>query len=437
MKKVLVIGSGGREHALAWALACSPQVERVDVAPGNGGTAWPKDSGRAEARRVPIAADDTDRLAEYALKAGIDLTVVGPEAPLAAGVVDRFRALGLKILGPERKAAALEASKSFAKALMAEAGVPTAEFATFDAFEPAREYLEAHPLPVVVKASGLAAGKGVLVTGDRDEALRFLKALMLEGRFGPAGQTVVIEEFLEGPELSVFALTDGKRAFFFPPARDHKRVFDGDRGPNTGGMGAFAPVPGIDPGLLDRVKDEIFFPVFKSLEDRGTPFTGILYAGLKLTPEGPKVLEFNVRLGDPEAQAVLPLLEGDLYALFESAAEGRLNPEAVQVKPGYALTVVAASEGYPGPYPKGRPIEGLEAAQGRALVFHAGTERQNGGWVTSGGRVLAVTGLGVTLSEAREAAYSALSAIHFAGMHYRRDIGVTGGGKPWTTSAQG
>ncbi len=414
--RVLVVGSGGREHALAWRLGRDPEVERVWVAPGN--------AGIPDEDRVPIAAGDLEALLAWARRHRPDLTVVGPEAPLAAGLADRFREAGLSVLGPGREAARLEASKAFAKALMREAGVPTAAFGSFDDEAKALAYLEAHPLPVVVKASGLAAGKGVLVTDDREEARAFLRGLFA-GRFGEAGRTVVIEAYLEGPELSVFAVTDGERLFLLPPARDYKRAQDGGRGPNTGGMGACSPPADAGDGRLEEVEHGILRPTLAAMRARGTPFTGVLYAGLKLTPEGPKVLEFNVRLGDPETQAVLPRLEGSLARLFASAAAGSLDPGAVRVRPGAALSVVLASGGYPGRYRSGFPIEGLaeaEAMEG-VLVFHAGTARRNGRVVTAGGRVLAVTGLGGTLEEARARAYAAAERVRFEGRHLRRDIG--------------
>ncbi len=414
--RVLVVGSGAREHALAWRLALDPEVGRVWVAPGNAGI--PRED------RVPLAATDLEGLLAWARRERPDLTVVGPEAPLAAGLADRFREAGLLVFGPTREAARLEASKAFAKALMREAGVPTADFRSFDDELEALRYLADHPLPVVVKASGLAAGKGVLVTDDRAEAQAFVRALF-SGRFGEAGRTVLIEEFLKGPELSVLAVTDGERVRLLPPARDYKRALDGGRGPNTGGMGACSPPSDASEALLGQVEAAILRPVLKAMRARGTPFTGVLYAGLKLTPEGPKVLEFNARFGDPEAQAVLPRLSGSLYRLLASAARGALEPEAVGVRPGAALTVVMASGGYPGSYRTGFPVEGLAeaAALEGVLIFHAGTEVEGGRVVTAGGRVLAITGMGATLEEARARAYRGVRLVRFSGAHYRRDIG--------------
>ncbi len=424
MARVLVVGGGGREHALAWALARSPGVARVVVAPGNAGTRWPAGEGLAEAVRRPVPAGDLEGQLRLARDEGVDLVVVGPEAPLAAGLADRLAAAGIPVFGPRAAAARLEASKAFAKALMQEVGVPTAASRSFTDEAAALAYLEAHPLPVVVKASGLAAGKGVLVANERAEAEAFLRALF-SGRFGEAGKTVVIEEYLEGPELSVFAVSDGERVLLLPPARDYKRAFDGGRGPNTGGMGACSPPGDATPALLAGVKERILLPTLAALKDRGTPFVGVLYAGLKLTPEGPQVLEFNVRLGDPEAQAVLPLIEGSVFRLFHSAATGGLDAGAVRVRPEAALTVVLASGGYPAHYETGFPVEGLEEAAARegVLVFHAGTEEKNGRIVTAGGRVLSATGLGADLEEARARAYAAAERIRFPNRHYRRDIG--------------
>ncbi|ADR36147.1 phosphoribosylamine--glycine ligase [Oceanithermus profundus DSM 14977] len=423
MAEVLVVGGGGREHALAWALAGSPEVTRVYVAPGNAGTVGPAGDGRAEMERVPLAADDLEGLTAFAARRGVALTVVGPEAPLAAGLVDRFAEAGLAVFGPRREAARIEASKAFAKALMDEAGVPTASWRAFDRAEAALAHLEATPAPWVVKASGLAAGKGVLVTDDYEEARAFVQGLFA-GRFGAAGRRVVIEAYLEGPELSVFAVAAGERFVLLPPARDYKRIYEGGLGPNTGGMGALAPVA-LPPGLLEEVGRTVIAPTLAALAARGAPYLGVLYAGLKLTPAGPKVLEFNARFGDPETQAVLPLLQSDLYRLLMDAVEGR--PDAAPLRSaGAALAVVLAAPGYPGAYPKGLPVEGLEQAEALpgVHVFHAGTERAGGRVVTAGGRVLAVVGRADTPEQARTRAYAAVRRVHFEGMHYRRDIGT-------------
>jgi phosphoribosylamine--glycine ligase len=430
-KRVLVVGSGGREHALAWALARSAEVEAVYVAPGNGGTSWPPSpeasdlQPRAPARSVPIRSDDIQALIDFVREQGIDLTVVGPEAPLARGIVDAFRAAGLRIFGPSRAAARIETSKAFAKALMRSCGIPTPDYAVFHDFEKARAYLRARPGPVVVKASGLAGGKGAFVCESSEEAEEALYRLMRERIFGEAGETVVIEERLYGSELSLLAFSDGRTARPLLPARDHKRLLDGDRGPNTGGMGAYAPVPEVGPDAVDRVVREIMEPVLQALARQGTPFVGVLYAGLMWTERGPFVLEFNARFGDPEAQAILPLLETDLLAALEACVEGRLGDVELRWRPGACVTVVLAAPGYPGRVPEGLPIAGLEeaAAQEGVLIFHAGTRREGDRVLTAGGRVLAVSAIGGHLPEAAARAYAAAERIHFEGMHYRRDIG--------------
>lgn len=404
MATVLVVGSGGREHAIAEAFARSPAVERVIVAPGNGG--WHD--------TADVAVDDVDGL----LAIGADLTFVGPEAPLAAGIVDRFRAEGRAIFGPTAAAARIEASKAFAKDFMERHGIPTAKSARFDDLDEAEAWLEANWGPLVLKASGLAAGKGVLLPDGLPEARIGLRELM-SGRFGDAGSTVVIEERLEGPEVSLLAFCDGKTAAPMPAARDHKRIFEGDRGPNTGGMGAVAPVE-VD-GFEALVRDVLQAAVDGMAAD-GEPYVGVLFAGLMLTPDGPRVLEYNCRFGDPETQVLLPLLESDLYEVVTACLEGRL--EAVHFRDAHAATVVLASEGYPGTYPKGRAITGLERVQD-ATVFHAGTRRAERGWVTSGGRVLAVTGVGESRREALARAYAGADTIHFEGRQLRRDIGAS------------
>ncbi|WP_322802410.1 phosphoribosylamine--glycine ligase [Thermoflexus sp.] len=430
-KRVLVVGSGGREHALAWALARAAEVEMVYVAPGNGGTTWPPSpeapdlQPRAPARSVPIRPDDIQTLIGFAREQAIDLTVVGPETPLAHGIVDAFQAAGLRIFGPTRAAARIETSKAFAKALMRACGVPTPDYAVFHRFEEARAYLRAHPGPVVVKASGLAGGKGAFVCDTPEEAEEALHRLMRERIFGEAGDTVVIEERLYGSELSMLALSDGRMVKPLLPARDHKRLMDGDRGPNTGGMGAYAPVPEVGPDAVEQVVQQIMVPVLDALARQGTPFVGVLYAGLMWTASGPFVLEFNARFGDPEAQAILPLLETDGLEALEACLEGRLEDLSLRWRPGACVTVVLASPGYPGPVPEGLPISGLEdaAAQEGVLVFHAGTRREGARLVTAGGRVLAVSAIGPDLPGAAARAYAAVERIHFEGMSFRRDIG--------------
>jgi phosphoribosylamine--glycine ligase len=427
--KVLIIGSGGREHALAWALARLPRVGQIYVAPGNGGTEWPAVTDRAASTNVDLAPDDLSALITFAQQEEIGLTVVGPEAPLADGLVDAFQAEGLPIFGPSQAAAQLEASKAFAKQFMARHNIPTAAYRSFDDYKAARAYLEEISEPVVVKASGLAAGKGVILCDNRFEAEVALRQIMVERAFGPAGDQVVIEERISGPELSVLAFCDGRTVVAMPPARDHKRVYDQDQGPNTGGMGAYAPVPGLEPALVEEIKRTVLQPAVDGLAAQGAPYVGVLYAGLMLTAEGPKVLEFNCRFGDPETQVILPLLAGDLAEIMLACIEGRLAEVDITWRPDSCATVVMASEGYPGPYPKGRPITGLDVDQNplaqaeKVMVFHAGTARRDGRLVTAGGRVLAVSALGPDLEAALERAYAAVETIHFAGGHYRRDIG--------------
>lgn len=434
MRNILVIGGGGREHALAWALARSPRVRHVYVAPGNAGTEWPANPNatglapRASASRVPIAPDDFDALIAFAREHDVYMAVVGPEAPLAAGIVDAFQQAGVPIFGPSQAAAQIEASKAFAKAFMEQTGIPTAAHAAFTDYDAARAYLRQHPAPVVVKASGLAAGKGVIVCETQEEAEAALRMIMVDRAFGAAGDVVVIEEFLQGPEVSVLAFSDGRTVKRMPPARDHKRIYEGDRGPNTGGMGAFAPPPDVDEALLDEIEATILRPAVQGMLERGTPYVGVLYAGLMLTQDGPKVLEFNCRFGDPETQAILLLLESDLLDVFEACLAGRLDETNVQWRDGAAATIVLASPGYPGAYPKGLPIEGVEraAAHENVVVFHAGTARDEAGrLVTAGGRVLNVSAYDADLERALQRAYAAVEEIAFEGMQYRRDIGKT------------
>jgi len=421
---VLIIGGGGREHALAWRLAQSRHVGQIYVAPGNGGTTWPAIAGRAAAESVPGLYDPHELLA-FARQEGVGLTVVGPEGPLANGIVDAFQDAGLPIFGPTRAAAQLEASKAFAKQFMVEEGIPTGSFATFDEVDTARAYLEQVKHPVVVKASGLAAGKGVMVCDDEIEAQAALDRLMVRRDFGPAGDTVVIEQRLRGPEISILAFSDGQTVLPMLPARDHKPVFDGDRGPNTGGMGAYAPAPDVDEALVAEVMERVLQPAVAGMAARGTPYVGVLYAGLMLTAGGPQVLEFNCRFGDPETQVVLPLLETDLYELALACIGGELDQVDLLWRPLACATVVMASEGYPGSYPAGRTVVGVEEVGSRpdVVVFHAGTARDNGRLLTAGGRVLAVTAVGPDLPAAVERAYAGVETIDFPGAHYRRDIG--------------
>ena len=418
--QILVVGAGAREHALAWKLARDPGVSRVHCSPGNAGIAAVADLAAAGAG----APADFLALAE-AIDAG--LTVVGPEAALTDGIADLFEARGRLLLGPSREAARLESSKAFAKAFMARHGVPTAACEICDSVEAAHEVLRSARFgwPVVLKADGLAAGKGVIVAEDPLAASLALRALMVDRRFGPAGDRIVIEECMRGPEVSVFALTDGRRAVILPTAQDHKRAYDGDQGPNTGGMGAFAPSPLVDEALLDRIRDTIVMPVVEGMRAEGREFRGFLYAGLMLTVDGPKVVEFNVRLGDPEAQVVVPMIDSELAPLLAAAAAGRLGQDTCRVRDWPRVGVVLASGGYPDAFEKGKPIAGLESAESvpGVLVFHAGTARREGQVVTSGGRVLTVVGEGQDFRQATSRAYEGASRIHFEGMRMRKDIG--------------
>ena len=427
--RTLVIGGGGREHTLAWKLAQSPDVERVYVSPGNGGTAaTPADAGGASIANLPAGRSFAELIAA-AQAEGIGLTVVGPEAELAAGIVDAFTTAGIPCFGPSSGAAELEASKVFAKAFMARHGIPTARFAVFSSHERAVAHLHSVDYPVVIKASGLAAGKGVIVPSDLAESVAALDHIMLDRAFGSAGDEVVIEERLTGPELSVLAFCDGETVAMMPAAQDHKRAFDGDRGPNTGGMGAYAPAPLATPDLLDEVRRGVLQAAVDGLAAEGRPYAGVLYAGLMLTPSGLRVLEFNCRFGDPETQVILPLLDSDLPTILLACLEGRLGrlAPAIRWHTGAAATVVAASGGYPGAYRRGLPIDGV--AEASALpgvsVFHAGTRRSTEGrLLTDGGRVLAVTGTGTDLRRALDRAYAGIGCVHFPDMHYRRDIGA-------------
>ena len=422
---ILLIGGGGREHALARALCRSPRVARVHVAPGNGGTDGDLD-GRIH--NVPLPADDLDGLLAFARTRGIGLTVVGPEAPLVAGIVDRWAAAGLRCFGPSRAAAQLEGSKAFAKAFMQRHGIPTARSGTFTTVEPALAWIDAASFPVVVKASGLAAGKGVILPETRDEAGAAVRAMIDGGAFGGAGAEVVVEERLVGEEVSLMALCDGTTAVSLPPARDHKRALDGDLGLNTGGMGAFAPTPALTGAALEAVERDVMQKTVDGMAAEGVPYRGVLYAGLMLTVDGPRVLEFNCRFGDPETQVVLPLLDADLLDAFDACIDGTLIDTRLTVSKDAAATVVLASGGYPREYVKGLTIDGIPAADALegATVYHAGTRRVAEGWQTSGGRVLAVTGRGADLKDALRRAYAGIDRIAFEGAHHRTDIGRVG-----------
>lgn len=424
--RVLVVGSGAREHTFCWSLAASPLVKRVLCAPGNAGIA-------READLVPIAADALDELVRYARSERIDLVVIGPEGPLVAGLADRLAEAGVRAIGPSAAAARLEGSKAFTKDFCARHGIPTAPYRTFEASEhaAARAFVEAHGAPVVVKADGLAAGKGVTVAATIEEALAALDAAF-GGAFGAAGARVVVEDVLEGEEASLFALCDGRNALLLGTAQDHKRAFDGDRGPNTGGMGAYSPPPLLAPATIERVMAEIVRPTLAGMAREGTPFRGILYAGLMIGPAGPKLVEFNVRMGDPECQVVLPRLMTDLGQLLLGAADGMLARMSVRWYPDHTLGVVLATRGYPGPFERGSEIRGLEALQDRddVLVFHAATRRDEDRWFADGGRVLTVVGRGADLAEARARAYAGVDAIDWPQGFCRRDIGWRALGAP-------
>ena len=420
--RVLVVGSGGREHALVSKIAKSPLVDQLYCAPGNPGTA-------RLAENAPLAAEDVSGLARFARDRGIDLAVVGPEAPLVAGLADRLAEGGIAVFGPSAAAARLEGSKAFAKEVMEAAGIPTASHRVFESFPEASAHARAQGGRVVVKADGLASGKGVVVCSSPEEAEAALRGLLLERVHGEAGRRVVVEERLEGPEASVIALTDGERLLVLPPAQDHKRVFDGDRGPNTGGMGAFSPTPHVDAGLLAELERSVFRPVLREMARRGSPFRGALYAGLMLTRQGPKVLEFNARFGDPETQPILLRLSSDLVPALLGAARGQLEGVALAFDRRAAVGVVLAAEGYPGAVAKGDVIEGAEGPFGEGVeVFQGGTARApDGSLRTAGGRVLTVCALGEGLEAAAARAYQAASAVRFRGCHYRRDIGRSHG----------
>jgi len=416
--RILLIGNGGREHALLWKLRRDAPDAEFFITRGSGGTA-------GQATSLPLDADDP-ALPAWAEANAVDLTLVGPEAPLAAGVVDAFERRGQPIFGPSAAATAIESSKAYAKALMARAGIPTAAFATFTELPAAEAYVRERGAPIVVKASGLAAGKGAVVCPSVDEALEALRSMLGAGSFGDAGREVVVEEFMRGEELSVFALSDGERVLPMLPAQDHKRIGEGDTGPNTGGMGAYAPVALGTDALLARIRDEILEPTVRALREDGRPFRGLLYAGVMVMDSGPKVVEFNARFGDPETEAILPLLRSSLLdPVLEIARGGRLGTTSLDWLAGSALTTVLASAGYPGPYERGKPVlvpSWIDAADD-LFVFHMGTRMQDGRLLTAGGRVLAVTALGATIHAAAARSRQAAAAIEFEGRQYRRDIG--------------
>lgn len=418
-KKVIVIGgSGGREHALAWKLSLSQQVEKVYIAPGNGGTG-------EVGENVAIQPNETEKLVSFCKDNSVDLAVIGPDDLLASGLADQLRNAHVTAFGPSQKAAQIESSKAFAKDMMAAQNVPTAKYATFTDAKEAISYVREQPYPLVVKASGLALGKGVLICDDFSAAKKAVELIMLKKAFKSAGETIVIEEFLNGSEVSFHALSDGNNYTIFPASQDHKQIFDNDKGPNTGGMGAFGPVAWVTKQLQSEVEEKIIRPVFEGLRENRTPFSGCLYPGLMITADGPKTLEYNARFGDPETQTYMRLLDSDLFDLLYSCAQGILNPGSVKWKNGYAVSVVLASKGYPGNYEKGLEITGTEEVKNMEdiVLFHAGTKLIGRKLLTSGGRVLNVTAYAQTLEDAIKKAYRAVERIHFPGMQYRSDIG--------------
>lgn len=418
-QKVLVVGQGGREHALIWKLKQDPQIGKLYAAPGNPGIAL-------LAECVDIKPEEVEELLAWAQAEKIDFTVVGPEIPLMQGIVDKFTAAGLKIFGPTAAAARLEGSKIFAKNLFKKYHIPTADFESFVAAGPALFYAEAllqKGKPIVIKADGLAAGKGVVIAQDMEEARRTIYSMMEAKSFGSAGEKVIIEEYLTGEEVSFFAVSDGENILPLISAQDHKRVFDNDQGPNTGGMGAYVNPPIFSPALQAEVERTIIQPVIAAMAQEGCPYKGVLYAGLMLTADGPKVLEFNARFGDPETQAIMPMIKGDILPLFEAAVDCRLKDHKIEIEAGACICVVLAAQGYPGPYEKGRLIEGLEKLQPDTRVFHAGTCLKDGAYYTGGGRVMAIVCRGSDIKGAQAKVYGEIQKINFSGMHYRRDIG--------------
>jgi len=414
--KIMVIGGGAREHALAWKISQSPKVKKLYVAPGNAGTA-------SIANNLNIRPNDTEALARAVLDIGIDLTVVGPEAPLASGIVDYFGRLGLPIFGPTKAATQIESSKVFAKKLMQKYGIPCPNSVTFSEYSEAKKYIESQPAPIVIKADGLAAGKGVTVASSKEEALKALSDIMKTKIFGSAGDSVVIEECLSGKEVSLLAFTDGKTVIPMVPACDYKRVFDNDRGPNTGGMGSYSPPGFFDAELTQQVMKTILRPTVEAMAQENMPYKGVLYAGLMIAADGPKVLEFNARFGDPETQAILPRLQTDLVDILLAIVDNKLNEVAVEWNDDACVGVVMASAGYPGNYKTGFTITGLDNLDKEIMVFHAGTKLgENSQVYTDGGRVLTVTATGKNMAEARTKVYQNLPRIQFEGCHYRKDI---------------
>ncbi len=416
--KVLVVGGGGREHALVWKIAQSSRVKKVYCTPGNAGIA-------ELAECPPISAEDVNSLLELAQKEKIDLTVVGPEVPLTLGIVDKFKSQGLRIFGPSQKAAEIEGSKAFAKFLMKKYGIPAADFQVFDDFSAAWKYVQEKSYPLVIKADGLAAGKGVIICNNRDEAKAALTQIMLEKAFGEAGKKVVVEEYLPGEEASFLAFTDGEKILPLPSAQDHKPIYDGDRGPNTGGMGAYSPAPVVTDDVHKQVMEEIMVQAIRGLAAEGRKYQGVLYAGLMIKDGRAKVLEFNARFGDPETQPLLLRMKSDIVPVFEAVIDGYLDRVEIEWDRRAAVCVVMASQGYPGTYEKGKIISGLEEAAKipNTYIFHAGTALKEGKIVTNGGRVLGVTALGNNIAEAINQAYKAVEKISWDGVYFRKDIG--------------
>ncbi len=416
LMKVLVIGSGGREHALVWKVASSSVVDKIYAAPGNPGISQ-------SAQIVEISPDNLSELEKFVRKNRIDLTLVGPELPLSLGIVDLFQKRKLKIFGPVQKAACLESSKVFAKQFMHKYHIPTASYQVYQKYDEAVQFVRYAKFPLIIKADGLAYGKGAFKVNDEEQGVDVLKKMMLEKIFGESGNQVVIEDFLEGEEVSVMAFTDGKIILPLLPVQDHKTLLDGDQGPNTGGMGSYSPVPFLDQKLQEIVLDKILKPTIAGLKKEGIFYQGILYAGLMLTASGPKVLEYNCRLGDPEAQAVLPLLQTDLVEIAQAALSQKLEQVKLKWKPGFSVCVVLASAGYPGDYEKGKEVKGLtEISDEEVFCFHAGTKLSQNKLVTAGGRVMGVTAVGKSLEKALDKVYAAVDKIYFEGIHYRKDI---------------
>jgi phosphoribosylamine--glycine ligase len=418
--KVLVVGSGGREHVLAWKIARSDLVKEVWIAPGNAGIAT-----EPKCKLADVSSENIEGLKELAIKENIDLTIIGPEAPLVAGLADAFRTSSLKVFGPSREAAALEGSKVFTKRLMQKYGIPSAGFEVFDAYDKAASYLEGIDNPIVVKADGLAAGKGVFVCKDRGTALEALSTIMREKAFGSAGDKVVIEDCLVGEEASFIAFTDGKTVLPLASSQDHKPIYNNDEGPNTGGMGAYSPAPVVTPEVHDRIMDQIMIPLVEAMEKEGKPYMGFLYAGLMIKDGVPEVLEFNARMGDPEAQPLLFRMKSDLVPVMTAAVEGDLASTTIDWEPEDSVCVVMASGGYPGSYEKGKPISGIDQADELegVKVFHAGTGKNDNSYVTNGGRVLGVTAKALGIEQAINRAYEAVDKISWDGAYYRNDIG--------------